>query len=90
MQVTVSGYHHKQSILLSRIVEKMAQFVVDHKRFAIHKETLARQLKNFNANQPYRYRHIFIGLPKPQAMSLPVFQSCYILCWSSAGASLLD
>lgn len=54
VKVTVSGYHHKQSVLLSRIMEKMTQFVVDHKRFAIQKENLVRQLKNFNANQPYR------------------------------------
>ena len=52
----IVGYRHKQSILLSRIMEKMTQFEVDHKRFAVHKETLARQLKNFNADQPYRYR----------------------------------
>lgn len=54
----ISGYRHKQSILLSRIMEKMTQFEVDHRRFAIHKETLARQLKNFHANQPYRYAHV--------------------------------
>ena len=54
-QMSVSGYRHKQSILLSRIVEKMAQFQVDHQRFEVHKETLTRQLKNFHANQPYRF-----------------------------------
>ena len=54
LQMSVSGYRHKQSLLLSRMVEKMAQFEVDPKRFEVHKETLTRQLKNFHAKQPYR------------------------------------
>lgn len=57
----ISGYRHKQSILLSRIMEKMTQFEVDHRRFAIHKETLARQLKNFHANQPYSHAIYYTG-----------------------------
>lgn len=51
----MSGYHHKQAILLQKIVEKMSQFTVDPKRFDVFKELLSRQLHNFRAEQPYSH-----------------------------------
>ena len=54
-QVLVSGYHHKQSILLQKIIEKMSQFTINPKRFDAFKELLTRELHNFRAEQPYSH-----------------------------------
>lgn len=40
-QLTVKGYNDKQHILLKKIVEKMATFEIDEKRFDIIKEAVS-------------------------------------------------
>ena len=62
VKVKIVGFRHKQSILLSKIMDKMTQFTVDQRRFAVHKENLARQLKNFRADQPYKHALYFMGV----------------------------
>jgi secreted Zn-dependent insulinase-like peptidase len=34
----MSGYSHKQSILLQKILDKMTSFEIDHQRFEILKD----------------------------------------------------
>lgn len=62
VKVKIAGFRHKQSILLSKIMDKMTRFTVDQRRFAVHKENLARQLKNFKANQPYKHALYYMGV----------------------------
>lgn len=62
MQLEITGYHHKQSILLSKIVSKMTQFSVDPKRFDIYKEMVLRGLRNFRAEQPYSHALFYTNL----------------------------
>ena len=52
MALSVQGYNDKQHILLKKIIEKMASFEIDEKRFGIIKEAYMRALNNFNAEQP--------------------------------------
>lgn len=40
-QLSVKGYSDKQHILLKKIIEKMATFEVDEKRFNIIKEAVS-------------------------------------------------
>ena len=47
--------NHKQSILLSKIMNKLANFKVDPKKFAIYHEIIRRKLRNFQAEQPHRH-----------------------------------
>ena len=58
----MSGYNHKQPILLSKIINKLSVFSVDDKRFEIEKEILARQLRNFKAEQPYTHTRYYLNL----------------------------
>lgn len=39
-QLSVKGYNDKQDILLKKIIEKMATFEIDEKRFDIIKEAV--------------------------------------------------
>lgn len=40
LQLSVKGYNDKQHILLKKIIEKMATFEIDEKRFDIIKEAV--------------------------------------------------
>lgn len=40
-QLSVKGYNDKQHILLKKIIEKMATFEIDEKRFEIIKEAVS-------------------------------------------------
>ncbi|CAG9815290.1 unnamed protein product [Phaedon cochleariae] len=51
----IGGYNNKQHILLRKIMEKLANFKIDPKRFEIIKENYIRNLKNFDAEQPYQH-----------------------------------
>ncbi|XP_071494745.1 insulin-degrading enzyme-like [Diadema antillarum] len=55
LEVGVSGYSDKMSLLLQRIFEKMTTFVIDEKRFDVIRETYSRMLNNFHAEQPHRH-----------------------------------
>uniref|UniRef100_A0A668VMV7 Insulin-degrading enzyme n=1 Tax=Oreochromis aureus TaxID=47969 RepID=A0A668VMV7_OREAU len=52
MHLSVKGYSDKQHILLKKIIEKMATFEIDEKRFDIIKEAYMRSLNNFKAERP--------------------------------------
>lgn len=41
LQLSVKGYNDKQHILLKKIIEKMATFEIDEKRFNIIKEAVS-------------------------------------------------
>ncbi len=58
----MGGYHHKQAILLSKLMKKMTHFVVDAKRFEIFKEIISRNLKNFRAEQPHTHAMYFCNV----------------------------
>ncbi len=62
LQVQISGYNHKQPILLSKIMSKLSKFTVNDKQFEIEKEVLTRQLRNFKAEQPHTHAKYYLSL----------------------------
>ncbi|XP_043912631.1 insulin-degrading enzyme isoform X4 [Protopterus annectens] len=60
--LSVKGYNDKQHILLKKIVEKMATFEIDEKRFEIIKEAYMRSLNNFRAEQPHQHAMYYLRL----------------------------
>uniref|UniRef100_A0A8C1TNZ3 Insulin-degrading enzyme n=1 Tax=Cyprinus carpio TaxID=7962 RepID=A0A8C1TNZ3_CYPCA len=60
--LSVKGYNDKQHILLKKIIEKMATFEVDEKRFDIIKEAYMRSLNNFRAEQPHQHAMYYLRL----------------------------
>uniref|UniRef100_A0A8C4J9M3 Insulin-degrading enzyme n=1 Tax=Dromaius novaehollandiae TaxID=8790 RepID=A0A8C4J9M3_DRONO len=51
-----------QHILLKKIIEKMATFEIDEKRFEIIKEAYMRSLNNFRAEQPHQHAMYYLRL----------------------------
>ncbi|XP_023863299.1 insulin-degrading enzyme isoform X1 [Salvelinus sp. IW2-2015] len=62
MYLSVKGYNDKQHILLKKIIEKMANFEIDEKRFDIIKEAYMRSLNNFRAEQPHQHAMYYLRL----------------------------
>uniref|UniRef100_A0A674PH63 Insulin-degrading enzyme n=1 Tax=Takifugu rubripes TaxID=31033 RepID=A0A674PH63_TAKRU len=62
MHLSVKGYNDKQHIILKKIVEKMATFEIDEKRFDIIKEAYMRSLNNFRAEQPHQHAMYYLRL----------------------------
>uniref|UniRef100_A0A672HBZ5 Insulin-degrading enzyme n=1 Tax=Salarias fasciatus TaxID=181472 RepID=A0A672HBZ5_SALFA len=62
MYLSVKGYNDKQHILLKKIIEKMATFEIDEKRFDIIKEAYMRSLNNFRAEQPHQHAMYYLRL----------------------------
>ncbi|XP_063818112.1 insulin-degrading enzyme isoform X1 [Pseudophryne corroboree] len=62
MYLSVKGYNDKQHILLKKIIEKMATFQIDEKRFEINKEAYMRSLNNFRAEQPHKHAMYYLRL----------------------------
>uniref|UniRef100_A0A8C1QB43 Insulin-degrading enzyme n=1 Tax=Cyprinus carpio TaxID=7962 RepID=A0A8C1QB43_CYPCA len=62
MYLSVKGYNDKQHILLKKIIEKMATFQIDEKRFDIIKEAYMRSLNNFRAEQPHQHAMYYLRL----------------------------
>ncbi|XP_075906176.1 insulin-degrading enzyme isoform X2 [Nelusetta ayraudi] len=60
--LSVKGYSDKQHILLKKIIEKMATFEIDEKRFNIIKEAYMRSLNNFRAEQPHQHAMYYLRL----------------------------
>ncbi|XP_076025376.1 insulin-degrading enzyme isoform X2 [Genypterus blacodes] len=60
--LSVKGYNDKQHILLKKIVEKMATFEIDERRFDIIKEAYMRSLNNFRAEQPHQHAMYYLRL----------------------------
>uniref|UniRef100_UPI00398EDA0B insulin-degrading enzyme isoform X1 n=2 Tax=Pristiophorus japonicus TaxID=55135 RepID=UPI00398EDA0B len=62
MYLSVKGYNDKQHIILKKIIEKMATFDIDEKRFEIIKEAYMRSLNNFRAEQPHQHAMYYLRL----------------------------
>uniref|UniRef100_A0A3B3IIR7 Insulin-degrading enzyme n=1 Tax=Oryzias latipes TaxID=8090 RepID=A0A3B3IIR7_ORYLA len=62
MYLSVKGYNDKQHILLKKIVEKMASFEINERRFDIIKEAYMRSLNNFRAEQPHQHAMYYLRL----------------------------
>ncbi|XP_068597613.1 insulin-degrading enzyme [Brachionichthys hirsutus] len=62
MYLSVRGYNDKQHILLKRIIEKMATFEIDEKRFDAIKDVYTRSLDNFRAEQPHQHAMYYLCL----------------------------
>ncbi|XP_059803576.1 insulin-degrading enzyme isoform X1 [Hypanus sabinus] len=62
MYLSVKGYNDKQHIILKKIIEKMATFEIDEKRFEIIKEAYMRSLNNFRAEQPHQHAMYYLRL----------------------------
>ncbi|XP_035767090.1 insulin-degrading enzyme isoform X2 [Neolamprologus brichardi] len=60
--LSVKGYSDKQHILLKKIIEKMATFEIDEKRFDIIKEAYMRSLNNFRAERPNYHAMYYLHL----------------------------
>uniref|UniRef100_A0A8C5DFS1 Insulin-degrading enzyme n=1 Tax=Gouania willdenowi TaxID=441366 RepID=A0A8C5DFS1_GOUWI len=60
--LSVKGYNDKQHILLKKIIEKMATFEIDERRFEIIKEAYMRSLNNFRAEQPHQHAMYYLRL----------------------------
>lgn len=60
--MSISGYSHKQQILLEKILDQMFKFDFDVKRFEIIKEQLLRSLMNFKVEQPYQHAVYYLAL----------------------------
>ncbi|CAH0553954.1 unnamed protein product [Brassicogethes aeneus] len=60
--LAIGGYSNKQHILLEKVIEKLVNFKIDPKRFAIYKENYIRNLKNFNAEQPYQHAVYYLSV----------------------------
>ncbi|KAF2362602.1 Peptidase M16 N-terminal [Trinorchestia longiramus] len=55
LTLNVRGYSDKQPVFVREIMQKLVNFKVDPKRFAILKETYERALCNFCADQPHQH-----------------------------------
>ncbi|XP_065350054.1 insulin-degrading enzyme-like isoform X1 [Cloeon dipterum] len=55
LMVTIKGFHDKQDILLTKVLDTLINLEVDEKRYEIFKEYYVRSLKNFQAEQPYTH-----------------------------------
>lgn len=62
ISVNIKGYHHKQHVLLAKVLDHLFDFKVDEKRFDILKEDYIRSLKNFKAEQPYQHAIYYLAL----------------------------
>jgi len=62
LTLNVKGYNDKLTILLTKIVERMSQFVVDPERLEIFKEIHERNLKNFKAEQPHQHAIFYTNM----------------------------
>ncbi|XP_058832419.1 insulin-degrading enzyme [Topomyia yanbarensis] len=62
ISVSIGGYNHKQHILLDKVLNDLYSFKIDEKRFEILKEQYVRNLKNYNAEQPYQHAVYYLAL----------------------------
>ena len=59
--LSLSGFSHKMPLLLATLAERMATLRVCPRRFAVLKESYARALANFDAEQPYKHAVYYVG-----------------------------
>lgn len=62
ISLSISGYSHKQQVLLSKVIDQMFKFKFCIRRFEIIREQLRRSLRNFNAEQPYQHAVYYLAL----------------------------
>ncbi|XP_008554389.2 insulin-degrading enzyme isoform X1 [Microplitis demolitor] len=62
MTLLVGGYHDKHRVLLKKILDRMVNFTADKQRFEIIKELYIRNLKNFEADQPYQHAVYYLAV----------------------------
>ncbi|XP_065349180.1 insulin-degrading enzyme-like [Cloeon dipterum] len=53
LKVSIEGFNDKLDILLTKVLDTLFNLDVDEKRYEIFKESYVRDLKNFEAEQPY-------------------------------------
>ncbi|KAL8489850.1 hypothetical protein ACS0TY_025654 [Phlomoides rotata] len=61
-QVTVVGYNHKLAILLETVIQRLANFEVKPDRFAVIKESIAKEYQNMKFQQPYQQAMYYCSL----------------------------
>lgn len=55
LNLSIKGYNEKQSVLLEKLMSRMANFKINPDRFKLLKESYVRLLKNFDMEQPHRH-----------------------------------
>ncbi|XP_060809254.1 insulin-degrading enzyme isoform X1 [Amyelois transitella] len=55
ISIIIEGYDDKQHVLLDKIIDHVVDFKPDPQRFDIMKENHIRNIKNFEAEQPYQH-----------------------------------
>jgi len=55
IELRVRGYNHKLSILLEKILQRMANLEINEERFVLLREQIHRRFRNFALEQPYRH-----------------------------------
>ncbi|XP_014603217.1 PREDICTED: insulin-degrading enzyme isoform X1 [Polistes canadensis] len=61
VELSIEGYDHKLSVLLTKIINSMVNFKFAPERFEILKENYIRELKNFNTEQPYQHAVYYLA-----------------------------
>ncbi|XP_015174662.1 PREDICTED: insulin-degrading enzyme isoform X1 [Polistes dominula] len=59
--LSIEGYDHKLSVLLTKIISSMVNFKFAPERFEILKENYIRELRNFNTEQPYQHAVYYLA-----------------------------
>ncbi|KAL7290058.1 hypothetical protein TKK_0015787 [Trichogramma kaykai] len=62
MNLVMSGYDHKLDVLLEKVMERLMNFDYEEERFEILKENYIRNLKNFEAEQPYQHVAYYLAV----------------------------
>uniref|UniRef100_A0A5S6QRK5 Insulin-degrading enzyme n=1 Tax=Trichuris muris TaxID=70415 RepID=A0A5S6QRK5_TRIMR len=62
LQLSVSGFNEKMSVLIEKVIDKMLSIKFDMKTFEWAKERYVRQLRNFEMEQPYQHSAYYTSL----------------------------
>jgi insulysin len=65
LQLMFRGYNHKLSVLAQKVLEEMRTMRARPDRFALIKEAVERELKNFSLEQPYQHAMYYFFLSAP-------------------------
>jgi insulysin len=65
LQLMFRGYNHKLSVLAQKVLEEMRTMRAKPDRFALIKEAVERELKNFSLEQPYQHAMYYFFLSAP-------------------------
>lgn len=75
LQLSVKGYNDKQHILLKKIIEKMATFEIDEKRFDIIKEAVGSE--HDVRRSPSSLSWSVMWFSHPRLLSLPTVHEVF-------------